>query len=226
MQTTHVYRIFPPQVVSNSHDFEVRHVIHHGRGMRGVFARHPITSNQCSLYMGAYPGVRVQLEEAYRKADAYAARFGVDRGTAAQRTIGYALSLRNHDPGYILDPTDDLGNLLPQFASHLVCYINEPPPGCPAKAVFVYNQLHERYEIWLLHPVDEGEEIFIYYGSSYRRDYPVNHQSGDEKKSHYIPRASRFHLDPRGLPPPLQVPGEGEGSVFSMNYSQKEIENG
>lgn len=202
-----VYRTFPPEVVSNSHDFDVRWVVHNDRRMRGVFARRTVPAPECSLFMGSYPGHRISRKESTLKVNRYAQEYNVDRLAAIRQVVAYSLSLRDHDPGYVLDPTDDHGNLLPEFIPYLVCYINEPPPGCPAKAAFVYNQPRQRYEVWLLQTVWQDEEVYLYYGEHYVRDYPINPGANDGKFSHFIPTDSIFKPDLRGMPAPLQVPG-------------------
>lgn len=201
-----VYRTFPPEVASNSHDFEVRWVTHSGRRMRGIFARRTIGAAECSLFMGTYPGLRMSKEENACKVARYAAQYGVDHQTAVRQTVAYTLSLRDHDPGYVLDPTDEEGTLLPEFVPYLVCYINEPPPEYPCKAAFVFNQPRNRYEIWLLKPVTQNEEVYLDYGKHYVRDYPINTGANDGMFSHFIPVDSIFKPDLRGIPAPLQVP--------------------
>ena len=205
-QSAYIYRTFSPEVVSNSHDFDVRWVMHNGRRMRGVFARRSIGARECSLYMGVYPGYRMKKEDNALKVTRYAAQHAVGHLTAVRQTVAYTLSLRDHDPGYVLDPTDDNGNLLPEFTPYLVCYINEPPPERPAKAAFVYNQPRRRYEVWLLQAVEQDEEVYLYYGRHYMRDYPINPNACNERFSHFIPSESIFNLDRRGNPLPLQVP--------------------
>jgi hypothetical protein len=210
VEETRIYRTFPPEVVSNSHDFDVRWVVHNNLRMRGVFARRVIPTPECSLYMGAYPGHRITKEASTRKVDRYANEHKVARPAAARQVVGYSLSLREHDPGHVLDPTDEEGNLLPEFIPYLVLYINEPPPGAPSKAAFVYNQPRGRYEVWLLKPVHQDEEIYLYYGRNYVRDYPINLDAANGKFSHFIPEGSIFRPDLRGIPAPLQVPQVGE----------------
>jgi len=207
MTGVHVYRVFPPEVASNSHDFEVRRVAHNDRRMRGVFARRSISPAECSLFMGTYPGHRMSKEENALKVAHYAAQHRVDHQAAVRQTVAYTLSLREHDLGYVLDPTDEQGTLLPEFIPYLVCYINEPPPGCPCKAVFVFNQPRNRYEIWLLQAVQQDEEVYLYYGKHYVRDYPISAGANDGMFSHFIPADSIFKPDLRGLPATLQVPG-------------------
>lgn len=203
----HIYRVFPPEVTSNSHDFEVRWVIHNGQRMRGVFARRSISPAECSLFMGTYPGHPMSKEENGRKVADYAVQHGVDHRTAVRQTGAYNLLLGEHDQEYVLDPTDEQGNLLPEFIPYLVCHINEPPPHCASKAAFVFNQPRNRYEIWLLQAVQHDEEVYLYYGKHYARDYPINTGGSDGRFSHFIPMDSIFKPDLRGLPEPLQVPG-------------------
>ena len=201
-----VYRAFPPEVVSNTHDFEVRWTVHNDRRMRAVFARRRITAAECSLFVGTYPGYQKSTQEIRDKYTSYADRHFVDAQTAIRKTCAYNLSLERVNPGLRLDPTDAEGALLPEFASSIVSYINESPPGILPQAAFVYNRPRRRYEVWLLHAVEQDEEIFLYYGKYYLRDYPYNSTCADSV-FHVIPADATLVLDPRGVPPPLQVPG-------------------
>ena len=206
-QGAYVYRAFPPEVVSNTLDFDVRWIVHNARRMRGVFARRRIGIAECSLYVGLYPGYRKSKEEIANKFTSYAARHFVDEHTAIRKTCAYNLSLERVDPGYRLDPTDDEGTLLSEFSSCIVCYINESPPESSPQAAFVYNWPRQRYEVWLLNTVEQDEEIFLYYGKYYLRDYPFN-TTCDNRIFHIIPVDSVFAPDRRGVPSPLQMPGE------------------
>jgi hypothetical protein len=203
-----VYRAFPSEVVSNTHDFEVRWVVHNDRRMHAVFARRRIASTECSLFVGTYPGYRKSTEEIRNKFTSYADRHFVDDQTAIRRTCAYNLSLERVDPGFRLDPTDEEGALLPEFSSSIVSYINESPPGFLPQAAFVYNRPRRRYEVWLLHEVGQDEEVFLYYGKYYLRDYSFN-TTCDDHVFHVIPAYGTLVPDPRGVPAPLQVPGQG-----------------
>jgi hypothetical protein len=220
-QETRIYRTFPPEIVSNSHDFDVRWVVHNGRRMRGVFARRPIAVSECSLFMGSYPGHRRSREESALKVARYADRHSAEKLTAIQKTGTYTLSLRDHDPGHVLDPTDENGNLLPEFIPYLVSYINEPPPEFLPKAAFVYNQPRQRYEVWLLQAVEQDEEVYLYYGKHYIRDYPINPGASDERFAHFIPAESILKPDQRGIPATLQVPGDGRGPRGSLDFHER-----
>jgi hypothetical protein len=222
-QEPNIYRTFPPEIVSNTFDFDVRWMIHNGHWMRGVFARRSIDASECSLFMGSYPGCRKSREENALKVERYAARHGVDQRTAILKTVAYSLSLRKIDPGYILDPTDEEGELLPECIPYLGLYINEPPPGHPSKAAFVYNQPRQRYEVWLLQMVEQDEEIYLYYGSKYVRDYPINPHAYDDRFSHYIPMESIFRPDRRGLPPLLQVPEWIESQAIEAGSEMESV---
>lgn len=205
-QGSYVYRIFPPEVVSNSFDFEIRPVIHNGTRMRGVFARRPIMARECSLFMGVYPGFRVKKEDSLRKISRFSQKHNVEINIAARKMAAYTLSLKEKEPGYVLDPTDEEGLLAEEFIPYLAGYINEPPPQQPVKSAYVYNQPRARYEAWLVQPVAKDEEIFVSYGRHYLRDYPINPDSFSQQPAHYIPLGSEFIPDPRGSPEPIQVP--------------------
>jgi hypothetical protein len=211
------YRVFPPDVVSNTFDFEARWVIHHGRRMRGVFARRRIDLAESVVFIGIYPGRRKSQTEIEQKAARYSVRHAVDERMAARKTNAYLLSLERVEPGYDLDPTDEDGELLPEFASGIVCYINENPPGSVPKASFVYNLPRSRYEVWLQQGVEQDEEIFLYYGNRYFRDYPVDAEAGESRYYYLIPEGSAFTPDPRGIPPPMEIPPAAEVQALSAN---------
>jgi len=215
MPGSYVYRVFPQEVTSNSHDFEVRRVAHNDRQMCGVFARQSIGAAECSLFMGIYPGHRMSREENARKVAHFAVQNGVDYRTAVRQAGAYTLSLREHDQDHVLDPTDEQGSLLPEFIPYLVCYLNEPPPGCVSKAAFIFNQPRNRVEVWLLQAVQQDEEVYLYYGTHYLRDYPIDDGASDGRFSHFIPMDSIFKPDVRGIPAPLQVPGM-DGAPISL----------
>jgi hypothetical protein len=206
--SAYTYPVFPIEVASNTHDFDVHRVVHNGQAMRGVFARRHIHPSECSLYMGIYPGYRRSKEEIASKVSRYAARYCMDVQTALRKTCAYNLSLEQLDPGYRLDPSDERGVILPEFRDCIVCYINEPPPGHLSKAAFVYNQPRQRQEVWLLQAVGPGEEVYLYYGKQFLRDYPIN-SACDGRFSHYIPPDSILIPDRRGVPDPLLVPELG-----------------
>jgi hypothetical protein len=200
------YRVFPTEVVSNTFDFDVRPVTHNGRRMRGVFARRQIRDGECAVFIGAYPGIRRSEKEHAEKTARYAARRGADPQAAKRKIAAYVLSLKRPDPGFVLDPTDEEGELRPEFAGGIVLYLNENPPGAVPKASFVWNAPRNRYEVWLRQAAAQDEEIYLYYGRSYSRDYPVDAGLGEDPKYYLIPEGSAFREDPRGIPPPLQLP--------------------
>jgi hypothetical protein len=185
------YFVFPAEIHSNRRDFEIRRVTHDGRPMRGVFAKRGIAQHECALYMGVYPGHRTAIEEWRRKVKAYAVRHAVTPESAKWTLNQITFSLERVDPGYLLDPSDADGGWLPEFSTHLAGLANEPPPGRAAVAVFAYNRVRERFEVWLTKAVREGEEIHISYGSRYRRDYPVGEVAADSP-FHVIPADSEL----------------------------------
>ena len=202
------YHVFPIEVVSNTFDFDVRRVMHNGQPMRGVFSRRAIAPEECPLYIGAYPGYRKHRTELDNKASRFAARFSLEPKAAIQHMSTYLLSLQRYLPGYALDPTDENGKLLPEFKPFIVSYLNEPPPGFKQKAVFVYNQARQRYEVWLFQPVEQAEEVFLYYGKRYLRNYSIETTAIEDRFAYYIPAASSYLPDPRGVPQPLDAPDE------------------
>jgi hypothetical protein len=200
------YRAFPPEVISNTFDFEVRWVIHNGRRMRGVFARRQIRDSECAVFIGVYPGNRRSEKEHAEKTARYAERHAIDLDQAKRKASAYVLSLKRPDPGYVLDPADEEGVLLPEFSTSLALLVNENPPGAVPKASFVWNAPRNRYEVWLRQAVAQDEEIYLFYGSQYFRDYPVDAELGKDRYYYNIPEGSMFTDDPRGIPEPVQLP--------------------
>ncbi|MBN1438566.1 MAG: SET domain-containing protein [Anaerolineales bacterium] len=199
------YFVFPAEVHSNSRDFEIRRAVHNARPMRGVFARRPVAQAECALFIGTYPGRRIRMEEWRRKVKAYADRHAVSLEAAKWTLNRMTFSLERMEPGFLLDPSDENGELLPEFTNHLAGLVNEPPPGCAANAVFAYNRVRARFEVWLQNAVRAGEEIYAYYGSRYRRDYPVG-EVAEDSPFHVIPADSKLIPYPgRALVPAERV---------------------
>jgi hypothetical protein len=200
------YRAFAPEVISNTFDFDVRWVLHNGRRMRGVFARRQIRDSECAVFIGVYPGIRRSEKEHAEKTARFAERHDVDLDAAKRRMAAYVLSLKRPDPGFVLDPTDAEGVLLPEFSTSLALLVNENPPGAVPKASFVWNSPRNRYEVWLRQAAAQDEEIHLYYGSQYFRDYPVDAEAANTRFYYLIPAESVFTDDPRGIPEPLILP--------------------
>ncbi len=211
------YVTFPNEVISNTHDFEVRWVIHNQRQMLGVFARRAITETECSLFIGVYSGLPKTQQEVQDKIVRYAERHSIEKKTAAAKVNAYSLRRRHYDPDHILDPTDEDGNLLLEFKPYITCYVNEPPPGCSANAAFVHNRPRRRYEYWLIEPIGQDQEVFIRYGENYLRDYPINRQAANGRHSYFIAEGISFELDRRGAPAPLCLPAYLPGDSIPMN---------
>ena len=92
--------------------------------------------------------------------------------------VKHPLDLLLQDAGdLVLDPTDDRGDLMPEFEDRcLGLFANEPPPGTPVNAAFAFSPRRRAIEIWTLHPVARGQEIFVFYGSGYERSYLISEE--------------------------------------------------
>jgi hypothetical protein len=152
-----------------------------------------------------YPGKRRSEKAQEEKAARYAGRHAVDMDRAKRATPAYVLSLKWPDPGYVLDPADEEEALLPDFANGIVFYLNENPPGAVPKASFAWNVPRDRHEVWLQQAAAQDEEIYLYYGGQYFRDYPLDAGAFDGRFYYIIPAESAFTADPRGIPAPLQL---------------------
>jgi len=192
------FLVFNQDVMSNTHDFDVRRVVHNDHEMLGIVARRDLA--RCPLFVGVYPGIPLSKADAGRKLAEYADRHGVDRA-AAERAFRYNIAAERYGHGVELDPTDEEGQLLPEFLNHIALYVNEAPPQITPNASFIYNEPRERYEIWLLEPLREGQEILTCYGHNYARDYPFNMMACHNWEWAHIPQGSMFIFDKRGAPP-------------------------
>jgi hypothetical protein len=68
----------------------------------------------------------------------------------------------------------------------------------------------------------QDEELFLYYGKDYLRNYPFNPSTNANQFSHYIPTESTFVPDPRGVPAPLILPD----LVYGCITVQRRVEKG
>ena len=200
-----LYRVFDPQVMSNAHDFDVRPTTHGDRRMLGVFAKRAIDMAECPVFVGVFAGYVRTEQEIEHKITRYMERHQVSRKTAIMRAACYNLTLVHYNVGCDLDPSDEEGALLPEFASCIANYVNEPPPDRAAKVTLVFNELRRRYELWLLDQVGQGEEIFTFYGFEYEREYPINMTACNEVQPRLIQQTSAFVLDERGAPAPVII---------------------
>lgn len=208
MTSPRPYVVFPAEVVSNTHDFEVRWVVHAGRRMRGVFARRAIRQAECSVFIGVYPGYARTRQEIRHKVGRYAERHALERQAAAGKVTADALCHRQYDAEHVLDPTDEEGHLLLEFAPYIAAYVNEPAPALLANPAIVHNRTRQRCEVWLLHAVGEGDEVYLYYGEQYIRDYPISAPACEDRLAYYLPEGSCLDLDRRAPPPVLRLPVE------------------
>jgi hypothetical protein len=216
-----VYRAFPVEVVSNPFDFEVRLTILNNRLMHGLFSTRGIEANECPLFIGVYPGYRRTIKELTAKSRRISDRAFQEKHPAVQCATPYAFWLGSYDPGYVLDPTDEDGELLPEFAPFIVSYAHEPPPKIHQTAAFVYDRPRQRYEVWLMNPVERDEEVFLYYGNHYLRDYPINLNSTENPFAYYIPEASIFKDDPRCVPPALLGQSRSSTQIEELNIENR-----
>lgn len=76
-------------------------------------------------------------------------------------------------PLYYVDPTLCTDLLLPEFDHCIVTKINEPPKGFSQNCYWVRKK-RKPPEIWSIRDIQFGEELFIYYGSGYQRDYEID----------------------------------------------------
>lgn len=75
--------------------------------------------------------------------------------------------------GYVIDPGNSRGELLPRFSGAVAPLVNEPGPRASPNLVWVWNLPRYRLELWTLKPVRRGEELTVCYGTGggYVRDY-------------------------------------------------------
>jgi hypothetical protein len=79
----------------------------------------------------------------------------------------------------VYDPTDEKGQISPPFISHTPLYINEPPPPFQNNCCWVFHKKDDfdqttNLEIWTFREIKKGNQLFIFYGNDYFREYPIN----------------------------------------------------
>lgn len=130
-------------------------------GGRGVFAKENI---DCFKYICSYTGTKKHSDELTALANS----------RNFLRKLTYVYSIIESE---ILDPTDDDGNILPEFTDtnganlceYAGIYINEPSVDQFPNCVFAVNS--EKIEIWSVRNILEGEELLIFYGKGVYREY-------------------------------------------------------
>ena len=174
-----------------------------GRGM-GVFA---LTEIPEMTFIGPYPG-RVYSDAAYdeaKKMKLTTGEYGLDfwmprpvaRNTAvvagrpnrqvrARRpNIGYTYE---YDDGWVIDPADGKGNIMPRFINAVAPYINEPGRQEQSNMYWVYNIPRHRVEFWTSEKIKKGDELLLCYGTTYDRSYETscNSKNNPQYALHFI----------------------------------------
>jgi len=76
---------------------------------------------------------------------------------------------------YYFDPTLCTNKLLPEFDHCVVHRLNEPSPGLQQNCRWVRRK-YQPSEIWTLRDIEPGEELLLYYGDGYQRNYEINRE--------------------------------------------------
>lgn len=105
---------------------------------------------------------------------------------AGHRSMVYSIqSFRiNRDTGavdwnWILDPTDGVDHVAPEFRNSLAPFLNEPSAGQRPNLGWVYNFDDETVELWTIRAVRAGEELLLCYGAGYRAEgYGRSYKTG------------------------------------------------
>lgn len=74
---------------------------------------------------------------------------------------------------WVVDPTNGVNRVAPQFKTALAPFANEPSPGAVANMRWVWNLVDGTVEYWTSRAVKAGEELLICYGTQYQRNYGV-----------------------------------------------------
>ncbi|GMH62429.1 hypothetical protein TrRE_jg7167, partial [Triparma retinervis] len=155
-------------------DVEIKDSLIPGAG-KGLFAAKPLPKN---TELGLYPGVLIPTST-YRNSPKF------------KTAVSYAWKLSS-DRG-VLDPTDSLGRLPPfcpggsssiplspllfrtLFAAlskgkpTALAMINEPPDAKDANVEVEESEREPRAKFYVKRDVEEGEELYLYYGPNYDR---------------------------------------------------------
>lgn len=138
-----------------------------GKGGSGVVA----VKNIPTMTMVAhYPGQRFTEGQYARRRDEGVTdgKFAVDFWRPT--TSGVIRS------GYVIDPGNARGGLLPRFAASVAPLVNEPTEGGAPNLLWAWNLPKYRLEYWTLRPVRAGEELTACYGTGggYVRSYATS----------------------------------------------------
>jgi len=110
-----------------------------------------------------------------------------------------------HNPNFVYDPTDNDGNLLESYKHNVCMYINEPPPHKLNNCAWVFTKKDNfeettLLEIWTFREVKAGEQLYIFYGDDYSRDYAINRDKDACDSNYYNfsicenKRQGKFHF--------------------------------
>jgi len=132
-----------------------------GMGVVAVTGIPPLTK------IGTYPGQRYTGAEygKRREAGLTDGKFAVDFWKPDARGVPRT--------GYVIDPGNAHGTLLPRFAAAVAPLVNEPGEGGAPNAVWVWNLPKNTLELWSLRAIGAGQEVTLCYGNGggYVRDY-------------------------------------------------------
>lgn len=176
-KTSEEYKVVPSAEDTRRAGQLVNIVTYPGKG-KSLVARRDIPA---WTLLGPYPGTRYTFDQ-YIKRQGQGltdGKFGVDFWRVAS----------NGRPSYryIIDPGDDRGNLLPEFAKAVTPLANEPTTDKLPNLVWVWNIPEYRIEMWTNRAVAAGEELTICYGSEYSRRYKTScTRKGVEPVMHVI----------------------------------------
>jgi len=130
---------------------------------QGLFAKRylpPLT------FIGQYYGTPISREKYKQKA------------TTLGRFVDYCAEVPNN-PNFLYDPTDEEGQIMQKFKNNVCIYINEPPPQKLNNCAWVFTTLDSfeettLLEIWTFREIQPEEELYIFYGEEYHRNYEIN----------------------------------------------------
>lgn len=104
------------------------------------------------------------------------------------------------DFSWVIDPTNGVNRVAPQFQGSFGPFTNEPGPSQSPNVRWVYNFTDNTMEYWTARKIRKGEELLVAYGGTYQRDYATS------KKT----RQDYFIIEPMPKPVPWTPATEKE----------------
>uniref|UniRef100_A0A6C0CMS3 SET domain-containing protein n=1 Tax=viral metagenome TaxID=1070528 RepID=A0A6C0CMS3_9ZZZZ len=147
----------------------------------GVYTLHDIPMNEI---VGVYPGNVLSMSSHNNKIKDYLEYSNITSSSLIRNIydefgkylfyLDIPMPHIDIKPPYYIDPTDSEGVLIPKYKFNPALLINEPSPGELPNLRWVINSKTGRVELRTTTFLEKGQELLIWYGDNYKRDYDIN----------------------------------------------------